>query len=760
MPGFFPSRAEVALRRTEILSQLGDADSLSYVRAFMSTKTTSSSAAAELKPHQTAGLSGRFAGIGSRLLLLVLIAILPLVLLQEFIYYDRYQDRRGLELRANLEVARGVVGTFQAFLQDIQGKQELLVTVLTEFPPPTETQSGRLLRQMADLHEAVAWVGWTDAAGDVVFSSGSEQINLSLADRPYFQRLVAGEDWVVSDLLLSRIDGQPAFVIAAAGRDERGGLRGALVSIIDAVRLDAVLGMVRPESGAIAIIDSAGRAVYRHPLPQMSWNERNWSASLPVIREALEGDGTGILISPRDGSERLAGFAPIEPMGWTAGASRPKSEAMAPVLRALLRDSLLLLGVAVLALGAALWMSRSISRPIRRLQQSAHSFGRGDLHQRIAAAGPVEIRYLAETFNSMAEQVERRTGELDATLDAMGDGLIIYDAQGRILRMNPMAEVLLGFRREDYPLPPAQRWGRQRVTTPEGAVLEDAQIPVLKVLRGERVEGQILAFHPRAEQTVWVSVSAAPIRREGELIGIVATFTDITPLRQLQQEHEPYVHTISHDLRTPLTVIQGHAELLQEALEGAGLEGIPQLNVRAILASTRQMNAMMEDLVSIARLESGKYEISAEPVQLAEFIAEMLARLEVILNGRRVRTDIPRDLPPLLADREALERNLNNLLTNAVKYSPPQSPIDINARRRDGEVCISVIDRGRGIDPEDQPHLFERFYRGTKAPREGGLGLGLYITRTLVEAQGGKIWVESEPGRGSTFSFTLPVFEG
>ena len=158
-----------------------------------------------------------------------------------------------------------------------------------------------------------------------------------------------------------------------------------------------------------------------------------------------------------------------------------------------------------------------------------------------------------------------------------------------------------------------------------------------------------------------------------------------------------------------------------------------------------------------ARLEGSQLQMKLQAVKLAEYLPAFLARTGGVLTAGRIIVEVPADLAPVLADDARLERILLNLLTNAEKYSAPGTPIRIQVRQLETEMSISVIDQGRGIHPDDLPHLFDRFYRAKGERRVEGIGLGLYISKLLVEAHGGRIRVESEVGKGSTFTFTLPI---
>jgi len=168
---------------------------------------------------------------------------------------------------------------------------------------------------------------------------------------------------------------------------------------------------------------------------------------------------------------------------------------------------------------------------------------------------------------------------------------------------------------------------------------------------------------------------------------------------------------------------------------------------------------MIQDLVDSARQEGGDIQLDRTPLPLRAFLAELLDQAGGMLDTERIRLDAPAELPPAHADPERLERIVLNLLSNALKYSPSDSTVTVSVRPQGSDLVVAVADRGTGIEPDDVPRLFERYFRARTGRRSGGVGLGLHIARTLVEAHGGRIWVESERGVGSTFSFTLPRYE-
>lgn len=372
--------------------------------------------------------------------------------------------------------------------------------------------------------------------------------------------------------------------------------------------------------------------------------------------------------------------------------------------------------------------------------------------------GTVSIWHDISQIERLREAAERQSAELDATLHSIADGVIVYAPTGEILRTNPAAERLLDYTVKERAESVAERWLARFATTPDGQPMPLEAIPTERALHGEVVHGVIVMF-PQAEiGDLWLSVSAAPIRTpDGQAYGVVATYSDITAVHALQEQLRSLLQTVSHDLRTPLSVVKGYAQLLTKSIEDAGIDGDIMQGLAAIGRGVNRMDVMIQDLVDATRWEGGQLELKREAVDLPRYLNDLLQRVGMALDTRRVQVEVPADLPPINADYARLERILVNLLANALKYSDPGTPVRVQVCPQDGEVVIAVTDQGTGIPPDAIPYLFDRFYRVPGEPRVEGTGLGLYITKMLVEAHGGRIWVESEVGKGSTFFFTVPI---
>ncbi|MBI2954932.1 MAG: GAF domain-containing protein [Chloroflexi bacterium] len=354
------------------------------------------------------------------------------------------------------------------------------------------------------------------------------------------------------------------------------------------------------------------------------------------------------------------------------------------------------------------------------------------------------------------EQLQVERARLETVFENSPAAIVFVEATTDRVYENKAAETLFG-------LPLRPDIGRQQylglIRSPDGVPLSLEDLPSSRALRGEVVIGAELVVRSAEGRDVPVLVNAAPVRGgDGTVTGAVTILQDITPLK-LERLREEFISAVSHDLRTPIGVISGFGDLLGRWMSKEGAPENEKRAVEAIKTSARRLNRMVQDLLDASRLEAHRLTLEKQAVDVAALVREVVDRLGTVLAPHPVRVEAPEAMPPVMADPGRIEQVLTNLLTNAAKYSGPESEILVRAQARPKEVVVAVTDHGPGIPPEDIPKLFTRFYRteAARAASPEGLGIGLYISRGLIEAHGGRIWVESEPGKGSTFCFTLPV---
>jgi two-component system phosphate regulon sensor histidine kinase PhoR len=261
------------------------------------------------------------------------------------------------------------------------------------------------------------------------------------------------------------------------------------------------------------------------------------------------------------------------------------------------------------------------------------------------------------------------------------------------------------------------------------------------------------------EERIYQAQTALVKDESGEAIGAVAIFNDITEIRSVDRMKTAFVSTVSHELRTPLTSIKGFISTLLADAEGY-YDHATQLEFYQIIdTECDRLTRLISDLLNVSRIEAGRaLDLNPKPVQLPALVEKIATAQKSYTDRHNIKVDLDEDLPVIVADEDKVDQILTNLTNNAIKYSPKGGEVTISGRRDGDGVAISISDQGMGIPKDHLPRIFDRFHRvDNRDTREvGGTGIGLYLVKHLVEAHGGKIWVESEIGKGSTFTFTLP----
>lgn len=417
----------------------------------------------------------------------------------------------------------------------------------------------------------------------------------------------------------------------------------------------------------------------------------------------------------------------------------------------------------VLSVFASVKFTRAILQPAEKLTETVRRISQGHLNQKIDITTDDEIGELSQEFNKMTERL-REYEELnihqliaekkksEAIVASMPDPVLMTDEEGHLLLMNQAAEKVLEISENGWQGTPLQSLVKDehwlKALSPHNIKEEEAARHelLLSIKQGESA----LYFRPR--QTTIVD-------EYGKVQGVVILLQDVTRFKNLDSMKSEFMATVSHEFRTPLTSINMAIDILSQEVLG-------KVNVRqrdlliTIKDDCERLTKLVKELLDFSKLESGKYELKREMIDVKRLVEEALKPLRIQFRDKGIEllADVAEGLPGIPGDKQQLSWVIANLVSNAIRYTSPNGKVILKAQCADNGIKISVADTGRGIPAEVQGTIFDKFVQ-VKQPTDatpGSVGLGLAIAKEVVEAHGGKIWVESAMGEGSVFFFTLP----
>lgn len=732
--------------------------------------------------------------IQGKLLLLLLLPLVPLLVIEGYLYHQHFESRRFDELQANLEMARAVARSFETFIQDVL-QQELSIGLALSASQPalSQEEQKRLLAWSTMEHSAIWNFCWVNLHGTVVAASQAETVGTNLKEHHFVEELLAGRAWMVGDLVQSIGPTlKVSFTISRTIRDVGGRPAGIVVAFADPDHLDAILGIERSRGGGISLIDRNGMLVYRYPHLHPNWEERNWLSASPQIARALSGEEiTWIGKPPYEDKPRIMARVPVKSVGWAAGAGRNEEDAIAAIKAKLLPQAILLLLVTLAAFGSALVLSRPVSTSIRKLRDHAHSLGRGEAGALVLESGIAEIRELTEALNIMGERVQLREAalrnsreQLEKIVEASPFPAIIHAEDGDVLMVNPAWTRICGYCREDIPtvdawtrvcgcapgdIPTVDTWGEW--ANGQRKLPVKAHVDILYKLNRMVPEGEYLINTAMGQQRTWDFFSGPiGIDSQGRRL-IISMAVDVTERKQMEEklrrahdELEIRVHQRTSELEKvneQLRLVPQRLIAVQEE-ERKRLAGELHDSVGQTLAA---LKFRMEQV--LVTMKSGDSEKSLQLVEqfipVIQYSIEetraiymglrprMLEELGVVPTlrwycrellqlypNRHIELDInfeEEDVPEYL--KVAIFRITQEALNNVAKHSRAEW-VDVSLRRNDETIYLEITDDGRGMDTE-------YILRNSTAR-----SLGLTGMKERAELTGGRFFLESTPGEGAS----------
>ncbi len=415
-----------------------------------------------------------------------------------------------------------------------------------------------------------------------------------------------------------------------------------------------------------------------------------------------------------------------------------------------------LLAIAI-AIVVSVLIAHSITQPIGEMQEQALRIARGDYSHKVEINAKDELGQLAESFNQLAERIketqeamEAERNRLDSVLTHMTDGVVATDRRGKVITINEMALSLLSLKQEDA-------IGQSILTLFQ----LDEEYSLRSLLENTK---EMLIERPSPVphfQDLILRVDFSMIRREsGFISGLVAVLHDVTEQEKTEQERRDFVSNVSHELRTPLTSMRSYLEALED---GAWKD--PEIAphfLQVTLEETDRMIRMINDLLNLSKMDSGNAQMQMELVNFNNLVNFVLDRFDMMVTSQNKNYQIKREFTKrdlwLEIDTDRLIQVIDNIMNNAIKYSPDGGTVTVRLIETHNHIILSITDEGIGIPRKDLNKIFDRFYRVDKARarQQGGTGLGLAISREVLKAHGGSIWVESRENQGSTFYVSLP----
>ncbi|MBU1132019.1 PAS domain S-box protein [Patescibacteria group bacterium] len=719
------------------------------------------------------------------------------VLALKKVQLERYIQRAQIELKATADSS--------AFISDYRGFQLAAAADDETGRVRYENSMLSLLREKAASAE-FSEIFVMDNSGKVIFSTDSEQKGKIKSAEPFFTQGLNGE--FVQSFYYSLPIQAPSTTVSFPIKDELDNTIGVLAARVDSEKLNEVMMITEGlgATGEVYLVNGSNLLVIESKyIPGAAFKKFDYSE---IAKQCVSG-GSGHLHSENYRDAFVASeYEWIPDLSVCLIVSIDESEANATALvvrRSMFLISILMLIVAGIA--GTLIFKKIISEPLIKLQKGTQIVEKGDLYYRMEIDTPDEFGQLAQAFDRMSESLRKSREEIDrkvesqtaeilkhrgklehqqnailnvledieqekdiasqerdkinAILRTIADGVLVVNAKMKIVLLNPAAAKLSGYTESEAigcRYDKILHFVNEEENEKKDLFIEET----IKTGKAHQMDSKTIIIKKDGVKTA-VADSAAPLKdSRGKVIGCVIVFRDVTKERKVEEAKTEFVSIASHQLNTPLTAIRLFIELLVDE-NGKNLTKKQKEYLDSIYQSTRRMVRLVNDLLNVSRLETGRMKVSPESLQLEVFLQNIIAEVQPLVEKCFCKIELlkpEKPLPKVMIDPMLLRQVVHNLISNAIRYSREKKcDIHVKVEKKNNLYMISVRDQGMGIPKDVQPKIFQKFFRtddARKAETEGS-GLGLYVAKMILDNSGGKIWFES-PGKnkGTTFFVSIP----
>lgn len=513
-------------------------------------------------------------------------------------------------------------------------------------------------------------------------------------------------------------------------------------------------------TGTAFMVDETG-AIIAHPNINLA-RERTSALSLPIVRQGLKAVSVGSseYEHPITHKRIVGAYAPIKGLSWGIIIQQDKAEAYTAVYRMRKQAAVLIITISIgSALLLAPFIARWLTKPIVQITEAARHISRKEFATRVSIRTHDELRDLAETFNDMTAELERydqmqvdkiveEKSKTDAVIFSIADGIVMTDPDGRVQIANRQARDILGI--------PEEGWQNQPVNNlVKRDKLKEAFLEIMRQPE-QSLSREVNLSQPDATCFYLLTTEPVVSPQNRDRIGMVTVLRNITLERELDRMKDDFLHSITHDLRNPMTSIRGFLKFLNDGVAGPLNEQQKKMLSIMDRASLRLL-VLINDILDIAKLEAGRMTLSLTECDMKPIAQRALEISEGLALKKQIKLvlDAPDTLPVSNCDPELIERVFINLVSNSLKFTPEAGMVTIRLRTAGDKIEGAVIDTGEGIPPDYVESIFDKF-KQVAGQRKGGTGLGLTICKHIVEAHLGRIWAESKLGEGATFIFQIP----